>query len=304
MATAAATEWKTGPVQSEEECPLCGGSEASYLFTKKGYDLVRCGGCSLIRISPMPSEADLQKIYSFEAGYHRSFAEDEAERGKRRRMAEDQLKFAQDYARRGKLLDVGASAGFFIEAAAEAGWTAEGVELSEDTAAEARRRTGLKVHTGQLADLELAEGGYDVITMWDVIEHLPEPLTAAKRVRDLLKPDGTFILETPNEAGLFPRISYLAARVTDSWPHPEPPHHVVQFSIKTVTDLLVRAGFEVQALVTSAIPIGYTLSGLTREHFKLSPFTLYCAAMAPFSLAGPALGMGDTMRVVARPKAR
>lgn len=289
------------PVEADD-CPLCGGTRAHHLFTKKGYELVRCDGCDLVRISPMPTAAELQKIYSFEAGYHQNFADDESERQKRRRAAENQLRFAQEYTRRGRLLDVGASAGFFIGAAAEAGWEAEGVELSADTAAEARARTGLTVHTGQLTDLDLPEASYDLITMWDVIEHLLDPLEAAHRVRELLKPDGRFILETPNEGGLFPRVSYAASKVADFWPHPEPPHHVVQFSVKTITDLLDRAGFEVETLVTRGIPVGYSLSGLTKEHFKLSPFTLYCAAMAPFALAGPKIGMGDTMRIVARPR--
>ena len=152
--------------------------------------------------------------------------------------------FLERYAAPGRLLDIGCSAGFFLDEARRAGWSVSGLEKSADTAALARALHDVDVTVGTLGqDDSLPSASFDVVTLWDVIEHVPEPLATLRRAHNLLSRDGVIAIQTPNIGGLFPRMSYLVARRLDYWPHPEPPGHLFQFSTRTLDRLLCMAGF-------------------------------------------------------------
>ena len=95
------------------------------------------------------------------------------------------------------LLDVGASSGAFLSSAQALGFKAEGVEPSEG-AAETARSLGLNVHTGTLETVALASSQYDVITLFEVIEHLADPTALLKTCHRLLKPSGIMVIGTGN----------------------------------------------------------------------------------------------------------
>ncbi|MBX7253532.1 MAG: class I SAM-dependent methyltransferase [Candidatus Promineofilum sp.] len=103
------------------------------------------------------------------------------------------------------LLDVGAYIGVFVEVAAAAGWRAQGVEPSSWAAAEAQRR-GLAVHTGTLDSVDLPPESFDLITMWDVIEHLSDPAAELARARRLLRPGGWLVAHTMDISAPLARI--------------------------------------------------------------------------------------------------
>src|SRR5690349_22293158 len=131
--------------------------------------------------------------------------------------------------RSGRLLDVGCSAGFFLKVARDRGFDVHGLEIPADTAALARERYDVDVQVGTLDDAHFEPGSFDVVTMWDVIEHVRDPVGAMSTVARLLKPGGIAALMTPNVEGLFPRLSYRVADRVGFWPHPEPPAHLFQF---------------------------------------------------------------------------
>ncbi|HTH00953.1 MAG TPA: class I SAM-dependent methyltransferase [Vicinamibacterales bacterium] len=97
-----------------------------------------------------------------------------------------------------RLLDIGAHAGRFMHLARSAGWQPEGIELNPRTAAFAARRTGLPVHAVNVDRLPLSEGRYGAITLIDVLEHVPEPLTLLSRVDDALEAGGWLAVKVPS----------------------------------------------------------------------------------------------------------
>lgn len=100
--------------------------------------------------------------------------------------------------RRRRLLDIGAHAGRFMHLARAAGWQAEGIELNPRTAAFAASRTGLPVHSINVERLPLSTGSYGAITLIDVLEHVPHPMTLLTRAAEALEPGGWVVVKVPS----------------------------------------------------------------------------------------------------------
>ena len=141
--------------------------------------------------------------------------------------------------RPGSLLDVGCGTGEFLRTMAAAGWAVSGVEPSEAAAGCAREFT---VHRGGLADAGFGPGAFDAVTLWQVLEHLPDLPGELGRIRAGLKDDGVLIISVPNIRSL------QAAAGGRVWFHLDLPRHRWQFSPETLARLLDQAGFRVRAL--------------------------------------------------------
>ncbi len=135
----------------------------------------------------------------------------------------------------GRLLDVGAGKGAFL-IAAQHKFHVEGIELSSAAAAVARER-GLTVHIGDFESIALADAHYDVITFWDVLASLPNPVAAVVKARRLLRPGGHLVVTVP-------MIDSLAARLLRVlWPLLIPPVNLHYFSRRSIELLAAREGF-------------------------------------------------------------
>lgn len=135
------------------------------------------------------------------------------------------------------LLDIGAYIGVFVEVAAQSGWEAWGVEPS-DWAAAAAQAQGLNVITGTQDAPELNGQQFDVVTMWDVIEHVDDPLVEMTKAYHLLKPGGWFVAHTMD-------IDSLTARLMGPrWPWLMD-MHLHYFSQRTMAQMLQKIGYEV-----------------------------------------------------------
>jgi 2-polyprenyl-3-methyl-5-hydroxy-6-metoxy-1,4-benzoquinol methylase len=280
-------------------CNLCGTRFPRAIFVKRGFTLVRCPSCGLVYVGDPPADSDLKELYSFAAGYHSGYGGDgNQQAASRLRAAEECYSLLARHKRAGRLLDVGCSAGFFLRVARDHGWEACGLEMSPDAASVARERYGLAVSTGSLEESTFPAKSFDAVTLWDVIEHLVDPVGTMSIVNRVLKDDGVVAFLTPNIDGLFPRIAYAAAKIIGYWPHPEPPHHLFQFSKTTARRLATRTGFTVRAVIDGRIPLTYSfgsLRGLLTSPAQL----LYAACFAPIAAVGPAVGAGDQMIVIA-----
>ncbi|MFT4057698.1 MAG: class I SAM-dependent methyltransferase [Novosphingobium sp.] len=283
------------------ECNMCGSASAKPLFRAKGYDLVRCVQCDLAYVSNPPDEEALRKLYSAgESDYHSELHDPDSTASRRMAaIAARHLKFTRRFATSGRLVDVGCSSGEFLLVARDAGFDCSGIEFSHESAEEAHRRTGLTIERGTLQDTELTPGSCDVLTLFDVIEHVPDPSADLRAAFDLLAPGGWLVLSTPNIDGLFPRLSYPLANRLDYWPHPEPPHHLFQFSEATLARMVEAAGFTVAGTRHCNIDLAYTFgapSTLARMPKRLA----YAALFAPAAKLGPLVGMGDWLYLAAR----
>jgi SAM-dependent methyltransferase len=143
-------------------------------------------------------------------------------------------------------LDIGCGTGTLLRAVANAGWDELGTEVAP-AAAEAVRAAGFDVLVGGTGDLDLPAAGFDVVSMVEVIEHVPEPddlLTAAGR---LLRPGGALYLTTPHGRGLSARV------LRAGWSLVTPPDHLQLFSIHGLRVALARAGLDVRSVATHGL---------------------------------------------------
>ncbi len=136
------------------------------------------------------------------------------------------------------LLDVGCASGHFLEAASRAGFMAKGIDVAGASTALAQSR-GFQVWTGDPATIDLAER-FDVITLWETIEHVPNPDALLGQIRSWLKPGGIIVIGTGNNRSLLSRL--LGRR----WWYLVPPDHCVVYNPRALTIVLERNGFHVE----------------------------------------------------------
>ncbi len=150
----------------------------------------------------------------------------------------------------GRLLDVGCGSGEWLLAMRRRGWTVEGLDFDEG-AVKVARQEGLKVESGSLEDQNYPDDYFDAVTLNHVIEHVPDPVRTLAVCRRILKPDGKLVLFTPNNASLGHRL------FKEYWRGLEPPRHLHIFSMKSMRQALVQAGFQdvtlLPFIVTSVI---------------------------------------------------
>jgi len=193
----------------------------------------------------LPARDELEEIYAPEYfeyspehpvdGYadYLGDAERHREAARRRLSLIDQLAPS-----RGRLLDVGAAAGFFVDEANRAGWEAEGIDIAPHVVEWGRQQLNIPLRVGELSAVE-ERGAFTVVTMWDYIEHSLDPAGELARSNELLAGDGLVALSTGD-------LDSAAARLSRShWHLLTPRHHNFFFSARTLVRLLERSGFEV-----------------------------------------------------------
>jgi 2-polyprenyl-3-methyl-5-hydroxy-6-metoxy-1,4-benzoquinol methylase len=244
-------------------CNVCGSGASHHLFTKRQWRLVTCDACGLVRVDPMPSAAQVATWYAPPSGYQlgRLHGPTRYTRWEEQRSEWLASLTAAPPHAAARLLDVGCSTGDFLARARQRGWAVHGIELAKHLATFARVKRGLPVEPGGVDDVlpRFGSAAFDAITLWDVIEHLPDPLAAMRALHEALAPGGTLWLSTPTLDGWVARFQWRVMRpLTGTWPHPEPPLHLYQFNRSTMARLLAAAGFTRLQFLPDEIPLWYT----------------------------------------------
>jgi SAM-dependent methyltransferase len=291
-------------------CIVCGRSGPfPTLYVRDGFTLVRCPECGLVFQDPQPSDADLEQTYYHDSEWTQAQLV-EPMRTKLIERAQSQVAMLDQAGIHGhgqRLLDVGCAAGTFMMFAQQAGWQTTGIEVGEATA-EAARSRGLDVQTGTLREAfpELEPGSFDLVTFWDVLEHVRDPRDELALTRELLRPGGTIAATMPNVSGLYPRSTYrLIARRTGSWEYPELPVHLYDFDPRTFRRLVMDSGYRDVRVQTFATPFWYyratslargALGGRLRGRVLRAAFELLHVVLYP---AARLCGRQNSMCVVA-----
>jgi SAM-dependent methyltransferase len=276
---------------------VCDDERTSPLFTKRGFTFVRCACCGLVSIRPLPGPAELKAHHdaSYRDGGYASFA---AADDMRVVIARHRLARVRALAASGAWLDVGCSTGAFIAEAVAAGFDAEGLELSSVAASAACAR-GLRVHEAAAEEFQPTRR-YAVVTAFDVIEHLRDPVALVERVATWLADEGIFVATLPDIASVPARL------LGRHWFYYAPPDHIHYFMPATVRRLLGRAGFghvEVRRAL-KPLTVDYATGALARLVPALgAPAAIVCR-LVPQALRSRAVPfpLGE-MFVTARPSA-
>jgi len=256
-------------------CTVCGGATVP-CSALTPWPFASCTRCGLVFRTEAHAEA-VHAVYAeggYVAGRGHHYATDEEEAA-RRRDARVRLRWLGRHARRGRLLDVGAAGGAFVLEAGRAGFAAAGIEPTPEFAHRAREALGVDVRTGTLEESELEPGELDVVTMWHVLEHVPEPAGALRQLRAALRPGGVLAVEVPNFG------SAVSAHMGVNWTSLQPDVHVNQFSAASLRALVERAGLIAAEVSTVPITPYLPLAG------RLDPRHLVARAKATVWLRTP-----------------
>ena len=184
-------------------CALCRGNDFKRISEKdsknKGELIVCfCNSCSMVSQNPIPTEHQVEQYYATEyrQDYKQVFVPKLKHIYRAGNLALNRLGFLTNKnIASGKLLDVGAGGGEFTYVSSQLGFDSTGIELNIGYSNYAKDQYQANVKTGQLADVD---GKFDVITMFHVMEHIPDPIKTFKKLYDLLNEDGLLFIEVPN----------------------------------------------------------------------------------------------------------
>lgn len=211
-------------------CSLCGVDDARFLFVKDNEKIVQCNQCNLVYINPRPAGNVLKEKY--EDGYSLGYiAKKNSKRKRARKIVKGILRFKKE----GKFLDIGCSAGFILEAARMVGFEPYGVELCPQGVKYAREELNLQVFAGYLEDASFPDNFFDVITMYNLLEHVPDPAKLLREICRILKENGLVEIWTPNVG------HRRAKRMGVNWPN-FIPEHLIYYSLETLKRMLEKAG--------------------------------------------------------------
>lgn len=245
-------------------CPACSSTALTQTWTLGDYGLSRCDSCTHLFVSSglIPGALDQayeQGYYAAGASAARSGYEDYLAKAPQRLHGFAQrLRELERFAlHRGRLLDFGCAVGLFVKAAADAGWDATGLERSAWAADYGRRHYGVKIVSGSDADCAGFDQGFDMVTMWDVLEHLEDPRGVLGRVARWLKPGGVLALNTVDSGSRGARLA------GEHWRHLAPPHHLQYFTRDSLLRLLRACGFQLLAVHGQGVMWG---ADRRREH--------------------------------------
>jgi SAM-dependent methyltransferase len=237
-------------------CPECGRAGARRIHDQpqaRYFPRViwHCTGCGFAFVHPPPAPERLRELYALPGYFDRPAGVSASEllaNPRVRGRARSRLRWLRQHAALGRLLDVGCHRGEFVYFANQEGWSASGADLSEVAIEAARELTGACIFGGDLAAIAAAHHRFDVVTAWEVIEHVRSPPDFLSGCRALLGAGDSLALSTPNQR------NYHGVLHGDGWKgYVDGPEHLHFFNANTLATAVRRAGFDIVSVRTRRI---------------------------------------------------
>lgn len=219
-------------------CQNCGSCEAKLIYEFSSGNYVKCIQCDLVSVEPLPGYDQMLARSKFWASEHHKKdvkVKQHYSREFQNFAFKEYFEEMSSYKRTGKVLDIGCGIGSFIHAAERRGWDAYGVDIGPSISI--AKKHNLKVYEGRLQDVWFPENYFDVLTMFDVIEHIYNLDDLFISIKEKLRRNGLLVIKTPNFNSI---SSKLLGR---NWSAVQPLDHVTLFSKKTLRSYLGKRGF-------------------------------------------------------------
>jgi len=279
-------------MRSDEACVVCGMADPSVLLPRRALPdavgVLRCRGCGLVFLESRAGKEELdpeetaywdgddQKAIYLQDGIRQTFVQE----FHRRLQAIERFQPC-----RGRLLDVGCGIGHFLDTARARGWTVKGLDISTAASQAAHEAYGLTVRVGTLESAPFVPAAFDVLTLWDVIEHIRRPVENLQAANRLLRMGGILAMKTPNEGSLFKWLARAMYRLFGEraafllkYVYYIP--HYFSYSEQTMSRLLARGGFEVIAYEKDETPQDFA-SEKIQAHYAMDPRRVLVIRLLP-----------------------
>ncbi len=236
-------------------CVCCGSLKFNPVYLREDNTLVvHCKECHLEFVNPLPTTEAMQQNYQkemtgngTEPGLHSNYILERQKRNKSySKLYHSRLKLIESlYPDRGNLLDIGCGAGFFLNCAKDRGWNCHGLEILPEYIKYAKEKFKLNNIRLESLDDSLTHdvNTFDVVTLWDLIEHLRNPLDCLKKIHQVMKPGGLLVIWTPNVKN--------SVILKEKWTGYKILQHFYFFSGDSLNNMLGKAGFKIVSLKTN-----------------------------------------------------
>jgi len=223
---------------ADGNCIICGAGSHSVLYP----GILKCSSCGHVFANTQLSDSDLAALYKknyFFGREYSNYLNDKTVLQKNFTLRWKVLKRFLDSQRHKRLLEIGCAYGFFLEQSKPFFSHSLGIDITEDGINHAKNSLGLNVMMGHFPDCDLKNETYDVVCMWDTIEHLREPHRYIQKIAEHTE-DGALLALTTGD------ILSVPARIRkQNWRLIHPPTHLHYFSIETIGKLLKKYNFDV-----------------------------------------------------------
>ena len=278
-------------------CPLCGNGRSARALWLGPSEMLRCRRCGLVFRHPHPADAGVVPGPS-EVG--RETAEGEW-LGERRAL--NFRRFLDRWAGPpGRLLDVGCGHGRFLSMARGRGWEITGIDVSPGAVRYARERFGVPALCGDLKGCRFPDQAFTLVTLWDVLDFVPDPVGLLREIHRVLEPDGRLFIRVPNY--LFQRLAYLLTGWAGRRPNLAFVFHVTSFAPAPLRLLLRETGFVPLRIGNSPPTWGdpYRAFGGAERLIHALKMGVYGLVQGLYFVSGGRWVLGPSLEVHARPE--
>jgi SAM-dependent methyltransferase len=296
------------------QCEVCGGTDSLPAFSGSDrlmgvpgqFAMRRCLTCGAFGQFPMPSPNRVMEFYPLDYGPYQSggpLAKLGTESGLRRRMRHVQSLQLEA----GALLDVGCATGLFLERMRRRGWQVAGVEMNPVIAKRARDAFGLYVYTGTLESGSFSDAAFDLVTLWDVLEHVPSPRQTLREIGRVLRPGGWLVFRVPNPESLGAQVF---GRFWAGWDLPRhlwiAPRSALEPALSAAGFRLARTSASTGRFALAALGVRYTARHMIKKDKLANAIASVAGSLVARLLTSPyfsvsgALGHGSLLTYFAQ----
>ena len=270
-----------------KKCDLCGKSKFNFLIKKNTLNIVKCDNCNLVFSEMIPNLID--DLYSDKKYLENTLKSyDKNSNFRKKRFGNERVQILQKYKKSGKLLDIGCGVAWFLEVANKF-YNAEGIEVSDDIREYVLKNKNIRTYKY----FNDTKNMYDVITAFDLLEHVKSPLEILKQIRNRLNPGGISLIFTPNVDS----IGFEVLKEKNSLLCP--PAHLYYFNKESMEKYSRKLGLEVINIWTMGIDVGDIYAKeLSLGHTEVAKFLKNNQNWIQHSI--DKAGLGNHMRILLR----
>lgn len=230
------------------DCPVCSSSKKTTMFDKEGGTYVKCSSCSMVYLNPVFTDDELTNYYQSNHSVQSEIVETDSDDFYSKLYTQGLDKVLSENRQLSSILDIGCSSGAFLDIAAQKGLNTFGIELNQ-TEFEIAKKKGHKTFNDGIESIEFNHT-VDIITMWDVFEHIKDGRSCLNSLKNILSDNGRIFLQIPSSDALAARVLGAQCNMYDGI------EHVNLYGVETIKNIAQQCGLDIVSIQTVISEIG------------------------------------------------